>query len=102
MPSMALSTQLGPFENNTDWIKLRTSTGMLNCMHLPAGAIMFVNENYFILWTLQEWKDAITASNLTEEEFMASIYRAPGKIGVVFDARCEYCKAGEPFPEELY
>ncbi len=102
MPSDALSTQLGPYENNTDFLKLRTSTGMLNCIHLPAGAFTFVNENYFILWTLDEWKEAVAASGLNETEFMANIYRAPGKIGVAFDARCDYCKAGEPVPPEIY
>jgi hypothetical protein len=102
MPSMALSTQVGPFENNTDWIKLRTSTGMLSCIHLPANAYTFVNENYFILWSLEEWNGAVAASGLNETEFMANIWRAPGKIGVAFDARCDYCKAGEPVPPEIY
>ena len=102
MPSMALSTQIGPFEYNSDWIKLRTSTGMLSCIHLPANAFTFVNENYFILWSGQGWKDAVNASGMNETEFMSLIYRAPGKVGVVFDARFEYCKAWEPYPEELY
>lgn len=102
MPSMALSTQLGPYEENADFIKLRTSTGMLSCIHFPPPFFTFVNENYFILWTLEEWKEAVNASGMNEMEFMANIYRAPGKTGVAFDARCEYCKAGQPVPPEMY
>jgi hypothetical protein len=96
------STQLGPYEENRDFMKLKLSNGLLNCIHLPAGAMTWVNETYYILWTMQEWLDAIAASGKTTEEFMAGIYRGPGKIGVVTDGRCEYCKSGQPVPPEMY
>lgn len=96
------STQLGPYEDNRDFMEIKLANGLLNCIHLPANCMTWVNETYYILWTMQEWFDAITASGLTTEEFMAQIYRGPGMIGVITDGRCEYCKAGEPFPPEMY
>lgn len=97
-----VSTQLGPYEENRDFMKLKLANGLLNCIHLLAGAMTWVNETYYILWTMQEWTDAITESGLTVEEFMAHIYRGPGKIGVVTDGRCDYCKSGLPVPPEMY
>lgn len=96
------ATQLGPYEDNRDFMKLKISSGLLLCVHLPKECVTFVNETYYFLWTMQEWNEAITASGLTTEEFMAQIYRGPGKIGVAIDGRCSYCKAGEPFPEDMY
>ena len=96
------STQLGPYKENRDFMKLKLSSGLLNCMHLPAGAVTFVSETYFILWTMEEWFEAIAASGYTIDEFMTKIYRGPGKIGVVTDGRCDYCKAGQPVPPEMY
>ncbi|MCK9569460.1 hypothetical protein M0R72_11020 [Candidatus Pacearchaeota archaeon] len=96
------STPIGPYEENRDFMKLKLSSGLLLCLHLPIGAYTWINETYYILWTMQEWLDAIAASGKTTEEFMAGIYRGPGKIGVVTDGRCDYCKAGEQVPPEMY